>query len=129
MSVRIDLADAAEHALSDAVPAVFWTEDAPPGPPRDPVTAELSADLLVVGGGFTGLWAAIEAKRVDPAREVVLVDGGRIAGAASGRNGGFISESLTHGLAHGSAMWPTELPILLRLGRQNLDEIAALLDE
>jgi len=129
VSVRIDLADAAEHALADAVPAVFWTEDAPPGPLRDPVTAELAADLLVVGGGFTGLWAAIEAKRVDPAREVVLVDAGRIAGAASGRNGGFISESLTHGLAHGSAMWPTELPTLLRLGRQNLDEIAALLDE
>jgi glycine/D-amino acid oxidase-like deaminating enzyme len=41
----------------------------------------------------------------------------------TGRNGGFGAPSLTHGLAHGVACWPDELPQLLRLGHQNLSEI------
>jgi glycine/D-amino acid oxidase-like deaminating enzyme len=121
--------DAVSMALADAEPSSFWLQDVPPRQPCDPVDGLLHADLLVVGGGFTGLWAAIEAKRADPSREVVLLDAGRLAEAASGRNGGFIAESLTHGLAHGVAMWPDQMPELLRQGRENLDEIASLLDE
>ena len=50
---------------------------------------------------------------------------GRTAGwAASGRNGGFCSASLTHGLANGLERFGPEMPVLDRLGRENLDEIA-----
>ena len=49
-------------ALRDAAPVPFWTDrdDAPE--PCAPLTGRATCDLLVVGGGFTGLWAAIEAK-------------------------------------------------------------------
>jgi glycine/D-amino acid oxidase-like deaminating enzyme len=88
-----------------------------------------SADLAIVGGGLTGLWCAILAKQENPSLRVVLLEGRTIAHGASGRNGGFISESLTHGLAHGVAMWPNEIETLLRLGRENFTAIEQTLKE
>ncbi len=115
----------AVDALRDAEPRVFWTDrdDAPE--PAAHLTGPTTCDVLVIGGGFTGLWAAIEARSADPSADVVLIDAEQVAFGASGRNGGFVSESLTHGLAHGVQLWPDELPTLLRLGRENLAEIAA----
>lgn len=114
-------------ALREATDAVFWT-DRPGAPePAPRLTAGTDADLVVVGGGLTGLWAAIESKRTDPGRDVVLVEGASIGSGASARNGGFISESLTHGLAHGTATWPDELAELVRLGRENLKDIREFL--
>lgn len=83
------------------------------------------ADLAVVGAGFTGLWAAIEARLREPNRSVVVVEGTRIADGATGRNGGFVSASLTHGLGNGLDRWPDDMPELLRLGHLNLDGIEA----
>ncbi len=110
-------------ALADTRQSVFWL-DRPERPAAAPelVGAE-RADLLVVGAGFTGLWAALLAKQADPARDVVLVEGARAADGATGRNGGFVSSSLTHGFANGMERWPNDMPALLRLGRENLDAI------
>ena len=112
-------------ALRDAEPASFWTDRSDAPESCEPLTGRATCDLLVVGGGFTGLWAAIEAKALHPALDVVLMESEQIAYGASGRNGGFISESLTHGIAHGLELWPDELDALLRLGRENLQEIEA----
>ena len=79
----------------------------------------------MVGGGFTGLWTALLAKERDPSADVVLLEGRTAGWAASGRNGGFCSASLTHGLANGLERFGPEMPVLDRLGRENLDEIAA----
>lgn len=122
----LDLA-AAVPALADAVPRPFWT-DRPDAPtPCEPLISATKCDLLVIGGGLTGLWAVIEAKASDPSADVVLLEGSEIAFGASGRNGGFFSESLSHGVAHGRALWPDELPTLLRLGRENIREIIEFL--
>jgi glycine/D-amino acid oxidase-like deaminating enzyme len=114
-------------ALRDASPRPFWT-DRPDAPePCAPLVRGTTCDLLVVGGGLTGLWAAIEASIADPSRDVMLVEARQIAFGASGRNGGFFSESLTHGLSHGLELWPDDLPELLRLGRENVREICDFL--
>ena len=84
-----------------------------------------SCDLCVVGGGYTGLWTAIIAKERDPSRDVVLIDAHECGSAASGRNGGFMDASLTHGVGNGMARWPDEIEILEELGRRNLNEIEA----
>jgi glycine/D-amino acid oxidase-like deaminating enzyme len=89
----------------------------------------VSCDLLVVGAGFTGLWTALLAKQEDPERDVVLVEGGRVADGATGRNGGFVASSLTHGFANGAERWPDDMPKLLRLGHENLDAIERTVDE
>src|SRR5919112_6382238 len=111
------------RSLSDVQPVPYWLDD--PGRPRpEPaLTTSETCDLLVVGGGYSGLWTALIAKERDPQRDVVLVEGREAGWAASGRNGGFCAASLTHGLPNGLARWPDEIHALEQLGARNLDGI------
>jgi glycine/D-amino acid oxidase-like deaminating enzyme len=113
------------EALSGARPAVFWVDRLPPAPPRPALRGEVEADLVVVGGGFTGLWAALAAVERSPGRRVVLLEAETVGFGASSRNGGFADASLTHGLGNGVAHWPDEITDLVRLGRENLHGLAA----
>lgn len=58
-------------------------------------------------------------------RSVTLIERDTIAIGASGRNGGFMSSSLVHGIGNGMARFPEEVEALERLGLQNLEEIKA----
>jgi glycine/D-amino acid oxidase-like deaminating enzyme len=80
-------------------------------------------DLVVVGGGYTGLWTALLAKQRDPDARVAILEARTLGWAASGRNGGFVEASLTHGESNGESRFLKELPQLNRLGMENLDEI------
>jgi glycine/D-amino acid oxidase-like deaminating enzyme len=111
------------HALSEVADECWWLEDAP-GKAYPPLSGDRSTDLCVVGGGYTGLWTAVRAKQRHPDRDVVLLEGKRLGWAASGRNGGFCSASLTHGEENGRSRWPEEYEILERLGKDNFAEIA-----
>ena len=53
-----------------------------------------TADLVVVGGGLTGLWTAYYAVRRDPGRRVVVLEAEQVGYGASGRNGGWMSPLL-----------------------------------
>jgi glycine/D-amino acid oxidase-like deaminating enzyme len=110
-------------ALADAEPRSFWLDRADRPEPAPPLVGQQTADLVVVGAGYTGLWAALLAKDADPGRDVLLLDARETGWAASGRNGGFCAASLTHGLANGLARFPDEMAELERLGRDNLDAI------
>lgn len=122
--VRVD-PGAVDTLLADAEVGSYWLERPERPAALPPLEGGTETDLLVVGGGFTGLWAALTAAERHPGRDVVLLEGDRVAEHASGRNGGFMSSSLTHGLAHGLDRFPDELPALLRLGEETLDEIEA----
>jgi glycine/D-amino acid oxidase-like deaminating enzyme len=119
------MADPALRALADAEPAVFWLEDPAAPPPRPALVDDVDCELAVVGGGYTGLWTAVRAAERGSAHDVVVLESGRVGGAASGRNGGFCAASLTHGAGNGHARWPAEMPVLDRLGEANLDGIEA----
>ena len=80
-----------------------------------------TCDLLVVGGGYTGLWTALHAAQRNPDQRIVLIEADRIGWAASGRNGGFVDASLTHGPANGKTRWPNEIDRLTEMGLENLD--------
>ncbi|MFJ8014998.1 NAD(P)/FAD-dependent oxidoreductase [Streptomyces sp. NPDC096339] len=107
-------------SLRDADPTPFWLDDPRRPGPTPALVGGATCDLLVVGGGYTGLWTALVAKERDPSADVVLIEADEAGGAASGRNGGFCESSLTHGLANGLARWPDEIGVLERLGRENL---------
>ncbi len=68
-----------------------------PRPDYPPLTGSVTCDLLVVGGGYAGLWTALHAAQRNPDQRIVLIEANRIGWAASGRNGGFVDASLTHG--------------------------------
>jgi glycine/D-amino acid oxidase-like deaminating enzyme len=112
-------------AFADAAPRPFWLDDLPARDPHPRLEGVIGADLCIVGGGYTGLWAALHAKRMDPARSVVLLEGGRCGEGASGRNGGFLDASLTHGLANGLSRFKTEMDALERLGAENFAGLRA----
>ncbi|WP_127466552.1 FAD-binding oxidoreductase [Streptomyces sp. B27] len=115
----------AAQSLSGAKPVSYWLDD-PEKPAALPaLTGDEHTDLLVVGGGYSGLWTALIAKERDPERDVVLIEGHEVGWAASGRNGGFCAASLTHGLANGVERWPDEIAKLEELGARNLDAIEA----
>jgi glycine/D-amino acid oxidase-like deaminating enzyme len=109
----------------DARPESVWLDSASRPGPRGPIRGATTTDLLVIGGGYSGLWTALLAKERDPGREVVLVESDRIGSAATGRNGGFCEASLTHGEANGRERFPAEFETLDRLGLANLDEMQA----
>jgi glycine/D-amino acid oxidase-like deaminating enzyme len=111
------------ESLKNVSRSVFWLDRSERPPASAKLTGTQKSDFLVVGGGFTGLWTALLAKQEDPERSIILVDGGRLGDGASGRNGGFVSSSLTHGFANGYDRWPQELPQLLALGHANLEAI------
>ncbi|MBB5160877.1 glycine/D-amino acid oxidase-like deaminating enzyme [Mycobacterium sp. AZCC_0083] len=117
-----------ERSLAASSFGSMWLDIARPEYPR--LSSSTTCDLLVVGGGYTGLWTALHAAQRNPDQRIVLIEADRIGWAASGRNGGFVEASLTHGLANGKTRWPNEIDRLTEMGIENLDgmqdEIARL---
>ncbi len=112
-------------ALEGSVNRPFWIDDAGEKKQFPRLQSALTTDLVIVGGGYLGLWTAIQAKERDASRQVVLLEGRRTGWAASGRNGGFCEASITHGQDIAERRWPEEAEQLERLGLENLDEIEA----
>jgi glycine/D-amino acid oxidase-like deaminating enzyme len=113
------------RSIKDASHMPFWLDDPARPEPEPELTGDISTDLLIIGAGFTGLWTALLAKEANPSREIVMLEAGEVATGASGRNGGFMDASITHGLQNGLARWPGEFPALLAMGMANLNEIEA----
>jgi len=74
-----------------------------------------------VGGGFTGLWAALQAKEDDPDRRVLVLEATSIGDGASGRNGGFSDASLTHGIFNGLKHFQGEFEAIERVADKNFE--------
>ncbi|WP_179379005.1 NAD(P)/FAD-dependent oxidoreductase [Jannaschia marina] len=76
------------HANGDSGvwPATVYAEGLDLPAPFPPLRDRRTCDLVVVGGGLTGLWTALDAARAGQA--VILLEAQRIGWGASGRNGG-----------------------------------------
>ncbi len=119
----LELSEVSRQSLAAAGGVPIWLDTAHAPVRRPSLTKQVEVDLAVVGGGLTGLWAAQLSGEQFPARSTVLLEAADLGWAASGRNGGFCSSSLTHGLANGRSRWPEEMATLQRLGEENLDAI------
>ena len=72
----------------DATPDSFWRTTSP-APAPVPLSGDRSADVAVVGAGFTGLSTALELRRARPDLRVVVLEAETVGFGASGRNAGF----------------------------------------
>ena len=52
-------------AYADAVSRSYWLDTLPERAPHFPLEGRLDTDLCIVGGGYTGLWAALYAKELE----------------------------------------------------------------
>jgi glycine/D-amino acid oxidase-like deaminating enzyme len=116
-----------DHALGGARHAVFWLDDLAERVVHPALSASATADIAVVGGGYTGLWSALLAKQRHPGARVVLVEGRSVGWAASGRNGGFCGTRLAH--RDGRGRPPDEPEALTRLGQENLAAIGSAVSD
>ncbi|MEM8498987.1 MAG: FAD-binding oxidoreductase [Pseudomonadota bacterium] len=90
--------------------------------PRPELTEDITADFVIVGAGFTGLWAAYYLKQIQPDLNIVILEARIAAYGASGRNGGWLMgmiEDLEGQVAH--------LPMEQR--RAIFKEVHELIDE
>ena len=106
----------------------YWLDSLPVTADEPALCTDVDCDLLVVGGGFCGLWAAILAKQQRPERDVLLIEARSVANGASGRPAAILSTSVMHGIDNTKRMFPDEIATLEALGRQNMDDIAAFFD-
>jgi glycine/D-amino acid oxidase-like deaminating enzyme len=113
--------DFAQQALRDVTLFPLWLDNKAAPSVEPQLIGRTEADLLIVGGGFTGLWAAIQAKEADPIRNVVLIEAGKVAYGASGRPGAIVSTSLMHGLHNAVRIFPNDIQELERLGQDNMN--------
>ena len=84
----------------------YYAATAAPFAPCPPLAGEVEADLVVVGGGCTGLSTALHAVRAG--LSVVLLEGGRVGWGASGRNGGQMIPGLRKGALELVALYGRE---------------------
>jgi glycine/D-amino acid oxidase-like deaminating enzyme len=61
------------------------------GDPCPPLAGDTKADVVILGGGYTGMWTAWFITQLDPGAEVVLLEQDICGGGPSGRNGGFVN--------------------------------------
>ena len=67
----------------------WWLEEAGDVTPTRPLEGDIHADVVIVGGGYLGLWTAWHLRELEPALDVVVLDAGLCGHGPSGRNGGF----------------------------------------
>ena len=75
-----------------------WSAILPDQPPPIRLEDDLSVDVAIVGAGFAGLSAARRLHQIDPGLRIAVLDAGRLAEGASGRNSGFMID-LPHDVA------------------------------
>ena len=117
----MDTNSIAHAALAAVKYSPYWLDAL--GKPSDqpPLSDRIECDLLIVGAGFTGLWAAIQAKEDQPNRSVVMIEANTVAAGASGRPAAILSTSVMHGMENAQRLFPKDMEILERLGKENMD--------
>jgi glycine/D-amino acid oxidase-like deaminating enzyme len=123
-----DSTEQARNALANTSFTTYWLDSLDPVPDEPALEQDMNCDLLIVGGGFCGLWTAIQAMEQDPERDVVLIEAKSVANGASGRPAAIMSTSVMHGIDNTERIFPDDVAELERLGRENMDGFQATVE-
>lgn len=72
-----------------------WLVDAPADTPSAPLAKDLTVDIAIVGGGFTGVSAAYHLSAQNPTKSIAILEATQLGNGASGRNGGLVLNGIT----------------------------------
>lgn len=98
--------------------------------PRAPLPGDVEADVAIVGGGLTGLWAAWHLRRLAPDCRVVVLESEICGFGASGRNGGWCSALFPASLEQLAAGSGADAAVAqYRAMIDTVDEVGRSLDE
>jgi glycine/D-amino acid oxidase-like deaminating enzyme len=111
------------EALKNAKARPLWHDPEVMPEQLPPLAADETCELLIVGGGFTGLWAAMQARERKPDADIILIEQTFVGDGASGRCGGFLSSDLAHGETNVAHRFSGEAERLDELGTQNMKEL------
>jgi glycine/D-amino acid oxidase-like deaminating enzyme len=95
----------------------FWWDSLPDeirGEPRPALPGSTTADVVIVGGGYTGLWTAYYLLTADPSLDVVVLEAEVAGFGASGRNGGWASALFPTSLENVAAVSSRESAVALQ---------------
>lgn len=67
----------------------WWLEETGEVTPTRPLDADTSADVVIVGGGYLGMWTAWQLRELEPSLDILLLEAAVCGHGPSGRNGGF----------------------------------------
>ena len=99
------------------------------GEPAPPLAEDTTADVVILGGGYTGLWTALHLKELDPGADVVIVEQDICGGGPSGRNGGFVS-SFWEDLPYLAREFGDEMALrICRVGDESVAAIGVFCEE
>lgn len=98
------------------------------GPDAPPLMAEATADVVILGGGFTGMWTAYHLKEREPGIDVVLLEQDICGGGPSGRNGGFVDSWWSDLAELCDRLGDDEALALCRAGAQSVDAVGSFCD-
>lgn len=109
--------------LPDTVDSM-WRATYGPYQPGPSLSEDITVDVAVIGGGFTGLMTAYELKRADPGLDVAVLEAREIGYGSSGRNGSFAMTVV--GLGFGATALIKGKDYLVRAHRYMMDAVDAL---
>lgn len=73
----------------------LWLDELPQLDRRPALSSDIDADVVIVGGGFSGLWTCYYLLEHDPSLDIVLLEAEYVGFGASGRNGGWVSSGMS----------------------------------
>ena len=91
----------------------WWLDEAGSDEPAPSLAGDVTADVCIVGGGYTGLWTGLALKEREPSLSIVLLEAETCGDGPSGRNGGFL-----HGY------WAALASLVPLLGRERALDLA-----
>lgn len=111
-------------------PDSMWRATAGPAPLIPAQDLPVSADVVIIGAGYTGLWTALHLLREAPELSVVVLEGTQVGFGASGRNGGWASALFPTSLERVAARSSRAAALAMRDAmRDVVDELGKWADE
>ncbi|MEZ5754565.1 MAG: FAD-binding oxidoreductase [Paracoccaceae bacterium] len=105
-----------------------WSAILPGQPAPIPLQGDITADFAIIGGGFAGLSAAQALRALNPGARIAVLEAGRLAEGASGRNSGFMID-LPHELTSDDYAGHGDDRAMIALNRQAIDFARTAVEE